>query len=315
MAEFGRETVIAHNDPSPARERVLRVFEQKHAPINIQIALPSLEAIKRAVEMRMGVALLPKRCALDRDRARPARRGTDAAASSRTTAAARVPAGRRACHTPPRRSSRPRGNIIPNTRRERLRRLTIRRRREVARRSLAPASKSSSRRPVASHSAARERIARARGHRGGDDEIAGIALCQRDQIGGELGRGIRFGTRQQTLDVGRRHGEARQSELRRVAEEDFRITLADDRPDAPALERLRRMLARRPAAEVAVDDQDRRALVAQGCRTDAPPPARSSSNTCRSRPSNDTATRKRAGMMRSVSMSWPRSGSARPVTC
>jgi DNA-binding transcriptional LysR family regulator len=64
MAEFGRETVIAHNDPSPARERVLRKFEQQHAPINIQVALPSLEAIKRAVEMRMGVALLPKRCAL-----------------------------------------------------------------------------------------------------------------------------------------------------------------------------------------------------------------------------------------------------------
>jgi DNA-binding transcriptional LysR family regulator len=64
MAEFGRETVIAHNDPSPARERVLRAFEQKQAPINIQIALPSLEAIKRAVEMKMGVALLPKRCAL-----------------------------------------------------------------------------------------------------------------------------------------------------------------------------------------------------------------------------------------------------------
>src|SRR5215217_4894318 len=44
MAEFGREVVIAHNDPSPARERVLRAFEQKHAPINIQVALPSLEA-------------------------------------------------------------------------------------------------------------------------------------------------------------------------------------------------------------------------------------------------------------------------------
>jgi len=64
MAEFGREVVIAHNDPSPARERVLRAFEQKHSPINIQVALPSLEAIKRAVEMKMGVALLPKRCAL-----------------------------------------------------------------------------------------------------------------------------------------------------------------------------------------------------------------------------------------------------------
>ena len=64
LAEFGRETVIAHNDPSPARERVLRTFELKHAPINIQVALPSLEAIKRAVEMKMGVALLPKRCAV-----------------------------------------------------------------------------------------------------------------------------------------------------------------------------------------------------------------------------------------------------------
>ena len=64
LAEFGRETVIAHNDPSPARERVLRTFELRHAPINIQVALPSLEAIKRAVEMKMGVALLPRRCAL-----------------------------------------------------------------------------------------------------------------------------------------------------------------------------------------------------------------------------------------------------------
>jgi len=64
MSEFGRETVIAHNDPSPARDRVLRLFERKQAPINIQIALPSLEAIKRAVEMQMGVALLPRRTAL-----------------------------------------------------------------------------------------------------------------------------------------------------------------------------------------------------------------------------------------------------------
>lgn len=64
LAEFGQQVVVAHSDPSPARERVLRVSEVRHAPINIQIALPSLEAIKRAVEMRMGVALLPRRCAL-----------------------------------------------------------------------------------------------------------------------------------------------------------------------------------------------------------------------------------------------------------
>lgn len=64
MAELGRQPVIAHNDPSPARERVLRLFEVRHAPLNIQMALPSLDGIKRAVEMGLGVALLPRRCAL-----------------------------------------------------------------------------------------------------------------------------------------------------------------------------------------------------------------------------------------------------------
>jgi DNA-binding transcriptional LysR family regulator len=64
LEEVGRETVIAHNDPSPARERVLRVYERKHTAINIQISLPSLDAIKRAVESGVGVAVLPRRCAL-----------------------------------------------------------------------------------------------------------------------------------------------------------------------------------------------------------------------------------------------------------
>lgn len=64
IAEFATETVIAHSDPSPARDQVLRQAEVRHAPINIQIALPSLEGIKRAVEQKMGVALLPRRCAL-----------------------------------------------------------------------------------------------------------------------------------------------------------------------------------------------------------------------------------------------------------
>ena len=64
MEELGRQTVIAHNEASPARERVLRLYEQRHTAINIQIALPSLDGIKRAVEMGLGVALLPKRCAL-----------------------------------------------------------------------------------------------------------------------------------------------------------------------------------------------------------------------------------------------------------
>lgn len=64
LQEVGREVVIAHNDPSPTRDRVLRAYERRRAPINIQISLPSLDAIKRAVEMGIGVALLPRRCAI-----------------------------------------------------------------------------------------------------------------------------------------------------------------------------------------------------------------------------------------------------------
>jgi DNA-binding transcriptional LysR family regulator len=63
LSECARQTVIAHNDPSHVRERVLRLFEQHHIPANILISLPSLEGIKRAVAMELGVALLPRRCA------------------------------------------------------------------------------------------------------------------------------------------------------------------------------------------------------------------------------------------------------------
>jgi DNA-binding transcriptional LysR family regulator len=70
LEEFGHETVIAHNESSPARDRVLRFFEQRHVQINIQIAMPSLDGIKRAVEMGLGVAMLPRRCALSERRSR-----------------------------------------------------------------------------------------------------------------------------------------------------------------------------------------------------------------------------------------------------
>jgi len=43
---------------------VLRLFEEHHIPLNMVIALPSLDGIKRAVELNLGVALLPRRCAV-----------------------------------------------------------------------------------------------------------------------------------------------------------------------------------------------------------------------------------------------------------
>src|ERR1044072_1938715 len=64
MEEVATEAVVAHNAPSPPRERVLRLFEDKHIPLNMVISLPSLDGIKRAVELKLGVALLPRRCAI-----------------------------------------------------------------------------------------------------------------------------------------------------------------------------------------------------------------------------------------------------------
>ncbi len=63
MEEMGRQSIIAHNDPSPARDRVLKLYERRRAPLNIRMSLPSLDGIKRAVETGLGVALLPRRCA------------------------------------------------------------------------------------------------------------------------------------------------------------------------------------------------------------------------------------------------------------
>lgn len=64
MADVSAERIIAHNDPSPGRERVLRMFEDKQIPLHMMIEVPSLDGIKRAIELGMGVALLPRRCAL-----------------------------------------------------------------------------------------------------------------------------------------------------------------------------------------------------------------------------------------------------------
>lgn len=63
MGDLASETIIAHNESSPAREQVLRLFETHHEHLNMLVSLPSLDGIKRAVEMDLGVAILPRRCA------------------------------------------------------------------------------------------------------------------------------------------------------------------------------------------------------------------------------------------------------------
>lgn len=60
VKELGNESFVAHNAPSPYRQKVIETFEKYRTPLNIAIELPSLEAIKRLVEQNAGVALVPK---------------------------------------------------------------------------------------------------------------------------------------------------------------------------------------------------------------------------------------------------------------
>lgn len=60
VRELGAESFVAHNVPSPYRERVMRTFEKYRTPLNISLEMPTLEAIKRFVEAGMGVALVPR---------------------------------------------------------------------------------------------------------------------------------------------------------------------------------------------------------------------------------------------------------------
>jgi DNA-binding transcriptional LysR family regulator len=60
VRELGAESFIAHNVPSPYREKVVKTFEKQHTPLNISMEMPTLEAIKRLVEKGLGVALIPR---------------------------------------------------------------------------------------------------------------------------------------------------------------------------------------------------------------------------------------------------------------
>jgi DNA-binding transcriptional LysR family regulator len=60
VKELGGENFIAHNAPSPYRQKVIETFDKYRTRLNISIELPSLEAIKRLVEKGVGVALVPK---------------------------------------------------------------------------------------------------------------------------------------------------------------------------------------------------------------------------------------------------------------
>lgn len=62
IRELGQEVFAAHNVPSPYRERVLRTFEKHRVPLHMDVELPTLESIKKFVQMEQAVALVPRMC-------------------------------------------------------------------------------------------------------------------------------------------------------------------------------------------------------------------------------------------------------------
>jgi DNA-binding transcriptional LysR family regulator len=60
LSRLGRETFVAHNVPSPLRQKVIEAFQRKKVPLQMEVELPSLEAIKRFVQRGNGVALVPR---------------------------------------------------------------------------------------------------------------------------------------------------------------------------------------------------------------------------------------------------------------
>jgi len=59
ISKLGQELFIAHNVASPLRRRVIETFQRYRTPLNMDIELPTIEAIKRFVAMGHGVALVP----------------------------------------------------------------------------------------------------------------------------------------------------------------------------------------------------------------------------------------------------------------
>ena len=59
IRDLGDENFIAHNVPSPQRAKVLEAFRRHKTTLSIGIELPSLEAVRRFVELGNGVALVP----------------------------------------------------------------------------------------------------------------------------------------------------------------------------------------------------------------------------------------------------------------
>jgi DNA-binding transcriptional LysR family regulator len=62
ITELGSETFIAHSMLAPYRAVLLREFQRYRVPLNIDMEMPTVEAIRKLVQRNEGVAFLPRMC-------------------------------------------------------------------------------------------------------------------------------------------------------------------------------------------------------------------------------------------------------------
>ena len=62
VEELGKEAFIAHIVESPFRRKVIELFAKNRTPLNMPMEMPTIESIKRFVQMGMGVAIVPRMC-------------------------------------------------------------------------------------------------------------------------------------------------------------------------------------------------------------------------------------------------------------
>ena len=62
VRELGEETFVAHLVESAYRQRVVQMFARHHVALKMAVELPTIESIKLFVEMKKGVAIVPRMC-------------------------------------------------------------------------------------------------------------------------------------------------------------------------------------------------------------------------------------------------------------
>jgi DNA-binding transcriptional LysR family regulator len=62
ISALGGETFVAHIVKSPHRQQVIQMFARHRVALRMELELPTIESIKRFVEMKRGVAIVPRMC-------------------------------------------------------------------------------------------------------------------------------------------------------------------------------------------------------------------------------------------------------------